>query len=901
MINYIYKRNGDRQIFNLDKIKNAIRKSFNYNQNNINYNELNLVINEILIEIEKDIYEGIKVEDIQDIVEKKLMQKGYYDIAKKYIIYRNERALKRESKLLKEISKENITYLNENNEKQKFIKSEFEEYLNKISFDLKGININNIINDVSKSIYNEISYKEIDSIIDNTIKNNIEYNPDYSYLASRINLNNLYKSILKCNLYDEEFEWRYKDKFKDYIKFAIDQNLLNRKIENIDFNKINKILIPKNDLKFRYMGIRILIDRYLIRNRQTKNIIELPQYLIMRVALGLNLDKEMNYDNLKDFYNIISNFNFIPSTPTLFNSGTIHSQMSSCYINTVEDSLKGIFKVFDDNSQLSKWAGGIGTDWTNVRSTNSDIKGTNGQSTGIIPFLKINNDIAIAVNQGGKRKGAMAVYLENWHLDIEEFIDLRKNTGDHRRRTHDLHTALWISDLFMNRVLNNEKWTLFSPYDCEDLHRLYGYEFEKKYIEYENNNTIKNKKVIKAVDLWKKIIITLHETGHPFLCFKDVCNIRNPQSHVGVINSSNLCTEITLNTSEKETAVCNLGSINLALIVEDNKINYDKLKKAVKIGIRILNKVIDNNFYPTVEAKTSNENNRPIGIGIMGYQDLLYQLKIPFESDENVALANKIMEFVSYYSIKESCELAKKNKPYKTFNNSKWDNINFPCDTVKNLSDYRNHFLNKADNPLNEEIKQTLNWGKLKKEVKEFGLRNSNMMAIAPNATISNIIGVNPCTEPIFKNIFSIQNLSGNFTITNPYLIKELTKHKLWNRNLLNEIKLNNGSIKNINKIPIAIKNLFKESFEINQDWIIKCASERGKWIDQSASTNFFINTNKGKEISDMYIKAWKYGLKTTYYLRTISQSQITKMIEKDDSDKENCKINNKEDCEVCQ
>ena len=656
----------------------------------------------------------------------------------------------------------------------------------------------------------------------------------------------------------------------------------------------------ERDNNFQYLGAQTLKDRYLLKTpTKPRRTFELPQWMWMRIAMGLALKEDNREEKAIEFYNVMSQFLLIPSTPTLFNSGTTHSQLSSCYLNTVEDSIEGIFKAFSDVGRMSKWSGGVGTDWTPVRAMGAKIKGTNGDSQGIIPFIKIFNDIAVAVNQGGKRRGALAAYLEVWHSDIEEFLELKKNTGDERRRAHDIHPACWIPDLFMKRVEADESWTLFSPNDVPELHDLYGKEFEEKYLEYEKAN-VEESRVIQAKDLWRKILTMLFETGHPWITFKDPCNLRSPQDHVGVVHNSNLCTEITLNSSRDETAVCNLASLNLSKMIEGDNLNKDLIKKTVATGMRMLDNVVDVNFYAIPENKTANKRHRPVGLGMMGYHDALNQLKIDFASEENLKFADTSMEFISYCAISASSDLAEERGSYKTYEGSKWSRGLLPIDTLKILEEERG-----VDLIINSD--QTLDWDALRAKIKTQGMRNSNCLAIAPTATISNIAGAIPCVEPIFKNIYSKENMSGSFLVINKYLVDDLIAEKLWNKKMLDEIKYNNGSIAEVLSIPKRLRNKYKETFEIEPYWIIRSAAYRGKWLDQSAATNIFVTTSSGKMLSDLYMDAWKTGLKTTYYLRTLAASQIEKTIERPDSKDESaatapkaCLIEDPE-CEACQ
>jgi ribonucleoside-diphosphate reductase alpha chain len=594
----------------------------------------------------------------------------------------------------------------------------------------------------------------------------------------------------------------------------------------------------------------------------------------MRVAMGLALNEgEQKNTRAIEFYDVLSQFYFTSSTPTLFNSGTLHSQLSSCYLSTVMDDLHHIFKVIADDAQLSKWAGGIGNDWTNVRATGARIKGTNGTSQGVIPFLKVANDTAVAVNQGGKRKGAMCAYLETWHLDIEDFLELRKNTGDERRRTHDMNTANWIPDLFMKRVREGGMWTLFSPSDVPDLHDLYGTAFENRYNHYEKmaeEGKIKLHKKIEAVQLWRKMLSMLFETGHPWITFKDPSNIRSPQDHVGVVHSSNLCTEILLNSSADETAVCNLGSINLAKHVNEKGLDEKLLASTVKTAVRMLDNVIDINFYPTIEAENSNLRHRPIGLGFMGFQDALYLQNISYASHSAVEFADKSMEMISYYAILASSELAEEKGTYETYKGSKWDRGLLPIDTLELLEKERGV-------KIDVDRGGQMNWAKVRAAVKKHGMRNSNTMAIAPTATIANITGVIPSNEPIYKHLFVKSNLSGEFTVVNPYLVEKLKSIQLWDEEMIDDLKYFDGSIREIERIPNDIKNLFLNAFEIEPEWIIECAARRQKWIDMGQSLNLYLAEPSGKKLHQMYMLGWEKGLKTHYYLRSLGATQIEK------------------------
>ncbi len=677
-------------------------------------------------------------------------------------------------------------------------------------------------------------------------------------------------------------------------------------------------LVPERDTLFPYHGLQTIYDRYLLHIDGRR--IEAPQYFWMRVAMGLAIGEGNRKNDLTiDFYNMLSSFRFTSATPTLFNSGTLHPQLSSCYLSTVSDDLDNIFKVIADNAKLSKWAGGLGNDWTNIRATNSHIHGTNGQSQGVIPFLKVVSDTAVAVNQGGKRKGAVCSYLETWHLDVEEFLDLRKNTGDDRRRTHDMHTANWIPDLFMKRVLENKDWSLFSPDETPDLHDLVGKEFEARFEHYEREaaaGRIKLHRTIPAVELWRKMLTRVFETGHPWITFKDPSNIRSPQDHVGVVHSSNLCTEILLNTSKDETAVCNLGSINLLNHVVDGKLDLAKLEQTVMTAIRMLDNVIDINYYPTTEAETANKRHRPIGLGVMGFQDALAACGISYASERAVEFADRSMEAISYFAILASSKLAAQRGVYSSYRGSKWDRGLLPIDTIALLEQERGLHVEM-------DRSSTMDWQVVRDHVAKYGMRNSNVMAIAPTATISTIVGVTQSIEPTYKHLFVKSNLSGEFVQVNINLVNELKERNLWNKELLEAIKYYDGSLGDIPGLPDDIKQRYATAFEIDPKWIIECASRRQKWIDMGQSLNLYIEQPNGKKLDEMYRMAWTRGMKTTYYLRSMGATQVEKstvdinkfgmqprwMKSESDSSKivvdrqpdvQQCSIDNP-DCEACQ
>jgi ribonucleoside-diphosphate reductase alpha chain len=870
VIDKIIKRNGSIVSFDRKHIFSAIEKAF-YSEDITDLvvvaNLADQVVNEV--SLRSDLSQPLHVEMIQDIVEEILMKNGHYKVAKAYIIYRETHQAVRQEKTIEEI-KEGTFTLSTDQASETFDPSFIEKRLHLLSFQLNNIDLTNVCASAIKQVYKGITKDELNKIVLNAIRERIEQHTDYTYLSSRYALDLLSKKILDVHITDEHYESGYQGQFSSYIQKGVELDMLNPEFLSFDLDRLSSAIAPKNDLKFKYLGIQIIQDRYLLRDRSTdRDIYEMPQWFWMRVAMGLSLKESQREACAIEFYNVLSSMDFVSSTPTLFNSGTLHSQMSSCYINITEDSLKGIFKLYSDNAMLSKWAGGIGTDWTPVRATGSRIQGTNGESQGVIPFIKIFNDTALAVNQGGKRKGAMCAYMEVWHLDFEQFMELKKNTGDERRRAHDINTACWIPDLFMQRLKSKSDWTLFCPSDVPELHDLYGQEFKEKYEYYESLN-LPRSRTINSFDLWRKMLTMLFETGHPWFTFKDPINLRSPQDHVGVVHSSNLCTEITLNTSPDETAVCNLGSINLSNMIQNGDLNKEKIARTVRTGIRMLDNVIDNNYYPTPESEKANLRHRAVGMGIMGYQDALYQLAIPFDSQENLTFADRSMEIVSYYAILASSELAKDRGSYETFSGSKWDRGLLPYDTLAILESHRGETLD-----VDKQI--TMDWDRVKAHIKQHGMRNSNTMAIAPTATIANITGVYPCTEPAFKNIYMKENLSGNFIVVNDALVEHLEKRGLWTERMVKQIKMHNGSIQDIIEIPEDIRHLFKETFDIDMTWIVRAASRRAKWIDQSASTNIFVNSTSGKYLNDIYTLAWSSGLKTTYYLRSLGATQVSK------------------------
>ena len=717
-----------------------------------------------------------------------------------------------------------------------------------------------------------------------TARTLVEHDPNYSYVTARLLLDSLRSEALRFLGIAEaathtEMHYRYAATLKPYIEKGVELGLLSPHLLEYDLNVLGEALKADRDQQFTYLGLQTLYDRYFIHSEGVR--FELPQVFFMRVAMGLASNEEDREQKAIEFYNLISSFDYMVSTPQLFNSGTLRPQLSSCFLTTVPDDLHGIYSAIRDNAMLSKWAGGLGNDWTPVRALGAHIKGTNGKSQGVVPFLKVVNDTAVAVNQGGKRKGAVCSYLETWHMDIEEFLELRKNTGDDRRRAHDMNTANWIPDLFMKRVFNDQDWTLFSPNNVPDLHEKHGIDFEKAYLEYERRaiaGDIEVYKTVKAKDLWRKMISMLFETGHPWITFKDSCNVRSPQQHIGTIHSSNLCTEITLNTNQDEIAVCNLGSVNLVNHINENGLDQEKLKKTITTAVRMLDNVIDINYYSVPQAENSNLKHRPIGMGVMGFQDALYTQKIPYASEEAVEFADLSMEVISYYAISASAELAAERGRYESYEGSLWDQGILPIDSLKKLEEIR------GKDYLDVNMEQRLDWQGLRERIKNSGMRNSNVLAIAPTATIANISGVSQSIEPTYQNLYVKSNLSGEFTVVNPYLVKDLKELNLWDSVMVNDLKYYEGSVQKIDRVPKEIKQIYATAFEVEPRWLVDAASRRQKWIDQAQSLNLYVSGASGKKLDVTYRMAWLRGLKTTYYLRALAATTTEKSTVSDNS-----------------
>ena len=881
----VIKRNGSVVSYDAEKIAIAITKAFLAVEGGAAaastriHNEVNELANAVTRTFNRRMPSGgtLHIEEIQDQVELELMRSGEQKVARAYVLYREERKQLRQQQEPQKGTKEEIKITLENGDEDTLDIDRLEAMVAEACEGLEGTDSALIIEEANKNLYDGVTEDDARTSLVMTARTLVEQEPNYTYVTARILLDNIRTEALSYlgmqkQATQSEMKDLYHQAFRNFLGKGVENEILNPELLEMDIERLGKAINPERDNLFTYLGLQTLYDRYFIHDSETRY--ELPQVFFMRVSMGLALREEQREERAIEFYNLLSSFDYMSSTPTLFNSGTKHSQLSSCYLTTVPDDLHGIYGAIQDNAMLSKWAGGLGNDWTPVRGLGSQIKGTNGKSQGVVPFLKVVNDTAVAVNQGGKRKGAVCSYLETWHMDIEEFVELRKNTGDDRRRTHDMNTANWVPDLFLKRVSEDKKWTLFTPSDTPDLHDLYGRDFEKRYEEYEaqtKTGEIEFFKEVEAKELWKKMLSMVFETGHPWITFKDVCNLRSPQQHIGVVHSSNLCTEITLNTSQEEIAVCNLGSVNLTHHIKDNAMDEVKLEKTINTAIRMLDNVIDINFYAVEAAETSNMRHRPIGLGIMGFHDALYMLNTPYASQEAVDFADTSMEMVSYYAIKASSDLAKERGKYQSYEGSLWSQGILPLDSIKLLKESR------GDDYLDIDESSTMDWDTLREKVKKQGMRNSNVMAIAPTATIANITGVSQSIEPTYQNLYVKSNLSGEFTVTNIPMVEKLKELGLWDSVMINDLKYYDGAVKGISRIPEEIKELFATAFDIEPRWLIDAASRRQKWIDQSQSLNLYIDEPNGKKLDIMYRMAWLRGLKTTYYLRSRSATTTEK------------------------
>lgn len=885
----VIKRNGQVVPFDNSKISVAITKAFLAVEGGTAaassriHETVAKLTTQVMGTFERRMPSGgtIHIEDIQDQVELALMRAGEHKIARDYVIYREEQARKRAQKRALSAEAERaagaISVLQPDGSRAPLDIERLQTVVTEACADLADVSASRILEEALRNLYDGVTLDEVTTSLVITARTLIEQEPNYTYAAARLLCDDLRSEALEFlgvaeRATQQEMSVYYPQALQAYITKGIELELLSPDLADYDIARLGAAIQPERDLQFTYLGLQTLYDRYFIHSNETR--FELPQVFFMRIAMGLAVREDDKNARAIEFYQLLSSFDYMSSTPTLFNAGTLRPQLSSCYLTTVPDDLSGIYGAIRDNALLSKWAGGLGNDWTPVRALGSYIKGTNGKSQGVVPFLKVVNDTAVAVNQGGKRKGAVCAYLETWHLDIEEFLELRKNTGDDRRRTHDMNSANWIPDLFMKRVFEGGEWTLFSPNDTPDLHDSYGADFEAKYEAYEEqtrSGKLKLFKRVKAENLWRKMLGMLFETGHPWITFKDPCNLRSPQSHVGVVHSSNLCTEITLNTSDEEIAVCNLGSVNLPQHIDENGLNLEKLQNTVTTAVRMLDNVIDINYYSVPQAERSNFRHRPVGLGLMGFQDALYKQHIAYSSPEAVEFADRSMEAISYYAIQASSVLAEERGTYSSFEGSLWSQGILPIDSLERLAESR------GDQYLQIDRTQTMDWDTLRERVRTKGMRNSNVMAIAPTATIANITGVSQSIEPTYQNLYVKSNLSGEFTVVNPYLVNDLKARNLWDKVMVNDLKYYDGSAQAIDRIPADLKAIYSTAFEVEPRWIVEAASRRQKWIDQAQSLNLYINNASGKKLDVTYRMAWLSGLKTTYYLRSLAATGTEK------------------------
>ena len=877
----VIRRNGAVVAFEPSKISVAMTKAFIAVDGG--QGAASVRVREVVARLTNDVVNALlrrqpdggtfHIEDIQDQVELALMRSGEHDVARAYVLYREDHARERaklKQKSATEAAVETL-YVVDNGQRMPLDMAKLSTLIESSCHGLDTVDASLILKATLKDLYDGVSLDEVRKSTILSARVLIEKDPAYSYVTARLLLNNMCYEVLGEEVTQQAMGAQYKEYFPAFIKRGIEADLLDQRLAQFDLMRLAEALDAERDLQFDYLGLQTLYDRYFLHIKEKR--IELPQAFFMRVAMGLALNEVDREACAIEFYQVLSRFDFMSSTPTLFNSGTCRSQLSSCYLTTVPDDLDGIYEAIKENALLAKYAGGLGNDWTAVRAMGARIKGTNGKSQGVVPFLKVVSDTAVAVNQGGKRKGAVCAYLECWHLDIEEFLELRKNTGDDRRRTHDMNTATWIPDLFMKRVMDGSDWTLFSPSDVPDLHEKFGQQFEQAYLAYEakvERGELELYKKIPAVQLWRKMLSMLFETGHPWITFKDPCNIRSPQNHVGIVHSSNLCTEITLNTNDKEIAVCNLGSVNLVAHLKDGALDMEKLKRTISIAMRMLDNVIDINFYAVAKARNANFKHRPVGLGIMGFQDCLHQLGIPYSSNEAVEFADRSMEAVAYQAYWASTELAEERGCYSTYKGSLWDRGILPHDTLEILRKERGGFVET-------DLSTTLDWDALRQRIKKHGMRNSNCLAIAPTATISNIIGVSASIEPTYQNLYVKSNLSGEFTIANKSLVNDLKKLNLWDEVMIADLKYFDGAISKIDRIPEHIRNLYATAFEMDPRWLIEAGARRQKWIDQSQSLNIYIGGVSGKKLDETYKLAWVRGLKTTYYLRSMGATGAEK------------------------
>jgi ribonucleoside-diphosphate reductase alpha chain len=909
----VVRRNGSLTAFTASKISVAMTKAFLAveGEDAVTSRRIHEIVEDLTAQVTQSLFrrvpEGgtVHIEAIQDQVELALMRGGHHKIARAYVLYREEHARMRQAQ--PEINTPLLHVCLADGRRLPLDLLALQAVVNDACAGLSDVSASYIMTETLRNVYDGINEKDLSTALIMSASTLIAKEPNYSQVTARLLLLSLWDealtfmaggSVSAATMADKSMA--YADYFVAYIKRAAALELLDSELTRFDLPRLGAALRNERDRQFTYLGLQTLYDRYFLHSEGQR--IELPQAFFMRVAMGLAINEIDRETRAIEFYELLSSFDFMNSTPTLFNSGTQRPQLSSCYLTTVPDDLDGIFSALKDNALLSKFAGGLGNDWTRVRGLGAHIKGTNGRSQGVVPFLKVANDTAVAVNQGGKRKGALCAYLETWHIDILDFLELRKNTGDDRRRTHDMNTANWIPDLFMQRVLDEAQWTLFSPDEVPTLHELTGAAFHSAYLAYEaqaDRGEIKVWRRLPAVVLWRKMLGQLFETGHPWITFKDPCNVRYTNQHQGVVHSSNLCTEITLHTSDSETAVCNLGSLNLAAHVDEQGLNHDKLAKTITTAMRMLDNVIDYNYYAVPEARNSNLRHRPVGLGVMGFQDALYKLGLPYDCEESVRFADESMEVISYYAIRASCDLAVERGAYSTFQGSLWSQGILPIDSLGLLKAQRGEHL-QVDTGC------TLDWTDLRARIIDSGMRNSNCLAIAPTATISNICGVCQSIEPTYQNLFVKSNLSGEFCVINPYLVHDLKTRTLWDEVMINDLKYFDGSIQAIDRIPAELKRKYATAFEIDSRWLIDAASRRQKWLDQAQSLNLYLVEPSGPKLDQLYKQAWLRGLKTTYYLRTLGATHVEKNAvgaDNNDSFSDNPKVCSilDPDCEACQ
>lgn len=917
---YVIRRNGDLVEYNEEKIVIAVSKAFLAVEGNAapDSNRIHEKVRELVSHISAIFKRRLAntgimhIEDIQDQVELALMRAGEQKVARAYVLYREERRKAREAQTRANLAEDQtlIHIILDDGLRVPLDMGRIRHIIEEACHNLDEVDAEEIIKDVRRNLFDGLTIKDLQKALVLSARTLIERDPNYSFVAARILLDELRSEALSFldmqkQASAQEMADLYPAYFKAYLQKGVKEELLSPELLTFDLKQITAALKPQNDLQFTYLGLQTLYDRYFIHAQGHR--FELPQAFFMRVAMGLCIQEKNKEQRAIEFYELLSSFDYMSSTPTLFNSGTLRPQLSSCYLTTIPDDLDGIYSALKDNALLSKYAGGLGNDWTSVRAMGANIKGTNGKSLGPIPFMVVANATAVAVNQGGKRKGAVCGYMETFHRSIKEFLELRKNTGDERRRTHDMNTANWIPDLFMKRVMEEGEWTLFSPDEAPELHELYGQAFEETYMKYEakaRRGEMQNTETMPAVNLWRRMLGMLFETGHPWLTFKDPCNLRSPQQHAGVIHSSNLCTEITLNTSAEEIAVCNLGSINLPAHINDKgEIDEAKLARTINTAIRMLDNVIDINYYSVPQARRSNLKHRPIGLGLMGFQDALYKLGINYSSDAAITFADYSMELISYLAIEASTNLAEERGVYASYEGSLWSKGILPIDSIELLEQAR------GKKYLEQDRSQRLDWVRLRQRVKTVGMRNSNVMAIAPTATISNIVGISQSIEPTYQNLFVKSNLSGEFTVINPYLVADLKKLALWDSVMINDLKYYDGSVQPIARIPAELKARYASAFEIDPIWLIEAASRRQKWIDQAQSLNIYMAQPSGKKLDQLYKLAWIRGLKTTYYLRSMGATNAEKStaydgalnaVKLEEPAPQACSINDP-DCEACQ